>query len=85
VFDLQVRPHIDISGWDLCRANEDVSAVTSRTIDTNGVLPGVRCRAIERDFPSLAAVLSVRRPGSLVPAVFKALGYLGSGQRSEGH
>jgi hypothetical protein len=82
--DLQVRPHVDISSWDLRRANKYVTTVAARAIDTDGVLASMCGRAVERDFASLTAVLCVGWPGSLIPAILKPLGNLGDSEGRDG-
>lgn len=77
---LQVGPDIEIARRNLVRADEDVTAVASSTIDTDGVLAGVRSRGVESDLSTLVAVWRIRRPGSLIPAVLEALRDLGNSE-----
>jgi hypothetical protein len=77
---LQVGPDIKIARGHLVCADEDVTAVTSRAINTDGVLAGVRSRGVESDLSTLVAVWRIRCPGSLIPAILKAFRDLGNGE-----
>jgi hypothetical protein len=78
---LQVRPHVNIAGRNLRRANEYMSTIAASSVHTDRVLARVRSRGIKRNFPSLTAVLGIRRPGGLVPPILEALGHLSGGNR----
>lgn len=73
VKSLQVGPDIEIARGHLVCADEDMTAVASSAINTDGVLAGVRSRGIERDLSTLVAVGRICCPGRLIPAVLEAL------------
>jgi hypothetical protein len=77
---LQVGPDIEIARGHLVCADEDVTAVASSAINTDGVLAGVRSRGVESNLSTLVAVWRIRRPGSLIPAILEALRDLGNGE-----
>ena len=73
VKSLQVGPDIEIARGHLVCADENVTAVSSSTINTDGVLASVRSRGVERDLSTLVTVGRIRCPGSLIPAILEAL------------
>lgn len=77
--DLHPSPDIDITAGNLRRAEEDVSAVPTRTINPHGVLAAVRLGAVQGDFTTLVTVGCVGRPCRLIPSALEALGDLSEG------
>ena len=82
-YDLHVCPDVDVTAGNLGRAEENVPAVASRTIDSDRVLPAVSGAAVQSDFAALAAVKRVRRPRGLIPAALEIRGHLGGGERED--
>lgn len=78
--DLQPCPHVNIAAGDLRCANEDMAAVSARTVDADGVLARVSSGGVQRHFTTLVAVPRICGPRSLVPAALEALGDLGDGE-----
>lgn len=71
-----IRPDIDITTGDFCRSEEDVSAVTTRSVHSDRVLAAVCGCAVKSDLAALVAVLRVNRPCRLVPSAFEVIGDL---------
>jgi hypothetical protein len=72
--------NVYISARNFVRADKNVSAVSSCTVNADRVLAAVRLRSVERDFAALVAVGSIGGPRGLVPAVFEAFGHLRDGE-----
>jgi hypothetical protein len=87
LWHLQVRPDIEVAAGNFRRADENVTAEATCAVDSDRVLTRVSCGGVQSDLAALIAVGSIYRPCRLVPAAFKAFGYLGNGgwcQREHG-
>lgn len=78
---LQVGPDVYIASRHLVGTYEDVSAVSSSTINTDGVFASVSRGGIERDLSTLVAVRRIRCPSALVPSLLEPLRDLSNSER----
>lgn len=61
-----------------------MSAVATRSINSEGILAAMGIGTVKRDFTALVAINCIRGPCCLVPAAFEPLRHLGKGQRDKG-
>lgn len=82
--DLHPSPDINVTTGNLCRAEEDVSAVATRAINPDGVLASVSGRGVESNLSTLVAVCRIGWPCCLVPSAFESFGDLAQGKGEKG-
>lgn len=51
--NLQPNPNVDIAGRDLCRAEENMSAIATWARNLDGVLSAMGCSAVKSDCAAL--------------------------------